>query len=424
MEAIVNYTGMKEKKPNMEKMEIKQPVKMAPHWKWLLFTAGVFFPVAIMLFLYNQNAAYIRFDFILAICGIMMLISSAVWWGAYWIFRSPLSSFAVCAIGWTACFSSSYIIMFIQLLYPLKHNGLLCVAAIAALLCLFAALQLRGRGGEGQAELFISVMVGVFLLISGFSSVRTAFAMRSGAFNAGQMPLKTEFVAAKTGANAPNVYWFHCDGMLGFSSMEKYFGDSQNEFLYALKDRGFAVNKTAMLEAGHITWIAIPALMCPYFYDQWLNTRLSSHEKAMQLRSRLLDYGGLLSSARFKNETINAFEAAGYATHTIATVDIYFYPTTDFFYYPSDDAGFVKLERKSIEDKIVQLTDYFQQRDFLIHFIPSLFVLFRYVDYIGISKNGTIMKPILTEEESHQDLYCQCSKIHIDWRYAAIHHCI
>lgn len=382
----------------MGKPEVKQPVKMASHWKWLLFADGACFPAVIMLFFYTKNAVYVRFDFVLAICGIMILISAAAWWGAYWIFRSPLSSFSVCVIGWTVCYASSYIIKFIQMLFPLRHNILLLLAAMAALISLFASLLLRGRGRDGRAALFVSVMVGILLLMNGFSAVRTALAIQLGTYNAGQATVKTEFVVTKQGADRPNVYWFHCDGMLGFASMEKYFGDPQVEFLQALADRGFAVNKDAMLESDKTTNIAVPALMCPYFYDQWLSGWMSSHERATQLSSSFSDKKRLMS-ARIENETIHAFESAGYTSHSIAMLAPYFFTTSNFFYCPSDNAGFTKLKKMSVEDALLSI-DYFQLNIFLRSFVPALGVLHHYVlDYQSIGKNKTIMGSVLTEEE-------------------------
>lgn len=387
----------------MGKPEVKQPVKMAAHWKWLLFAAGVFFPVAIMLFFYTRNAGYVRFDFVLAICGIMMLISAAAWWVAYWLFRSPLSSFSICVIGWMGCYVTSSIINFIQLLFPISHYRSLFKIAITALLALLAALLLRRRGVDGKAALFVSVMVGVLLLMNGLSSFRAAFAIQSDTNIAKKATVKTDFVVTKARAGTPNVYWFHCDGMLGFASMEKYFGDSQDEFLQALADRGFAVNKDAMLESGHTSAIAIPALMCPDSYDQWLGVSLSSHEKAMQFRSKIF-YNYRLSVARFNNETIRAFESAGYTSHIIAELSSYFYPTTDFFYFPSGYAAHTKLGEKNSELSLL-LIDYIQLEEFLNIFVPALGVLLPYVwDRSNIIKDETIMKPVLTEEELQHTL--------------------
>jgi hypothetical protein len=140
---------------------------------------------------------------------------------------------------------------------------------------------------------------------------------------------KSDFITDNT-LPSPNVYWILCDGMLGFDAMEKYFNNPQNELIGKLADRGFVINKSAMIETGHLTRIAIPTLMCPDYYDKYLDDILSNHDTAMELQE---SSDAKLYSARVNNETINAFNDKGYTTVAIALDDRYFLPTTDYFYY-------------------------------------------------------------------------------------------
>lgn len=85
-----------------------------------------------------------------------------------------------------------------------------------------------------------------------------------------------------------------------------------------------------MLESGHKTRIAIPALMCPDYHDKYLKEILESHDDAIKLS---MGSDRDLYNSRVYNETINAFDAKGYSTATISINGYYFFPTTDFFYF-------------------------------------------------------------------------------------------
>jgi hypothetical protein len=182
--------------------------------------------------------------------------------------------------------------------------------------------------------------------------------------------------------------------MLGFSAFEKYFGDSQEDFLEKLEKRDFSVNKQAMLESGHTSAVAIPALMCPGFYDKWLKEKLSCHEKAMQLSSKLSNIP-LFAAARLHNETIHAFKLAGYTSHTIAPLNVYFYPTTDYFYSPQGTI----INGVWTKNRLL-LIDYLQLQEFLRAFAFPLSILQYFMwDFNKIVDNQSYIPALLSETE-------------------------
>jgi len=117
--------------------------------------------------------------------------------------------------------------------------------------------------------------------------------------------------------------------MLGFDAMEKYFNEPQNKLTADLEDRGFTINKSAMLESGHSTRIAIPELMCPDYCDKYLAHILDNHKTAMQYREKK---NTDLFNASYYNETINAFNSKGYTTISMALDDVFF-SAVDISYY-------------------------------------------------------------------------------------------
>jgi len=64
---------------------------------------------------------------------------------------------------------------------------------------------------------------------------------------------KQTFDVSVTLEEQPNIYWFHCDGMLGFDSMSRFFGDGQEGFVRELEERGFYINREAAFWANHST---------------------------------------------------------------------------------------------------------------------------------------------------------------------------
>jgi hypothetical protein len=180
-------------------------------------------------------------------------------------------------------------------------------------------------------------LVVVFLILfnAGLSIIRTislGSSVTSGVY-------KTTFVLNNT-LPTPNIYWIHTDGMLGFDSMERFFGDEQEEFTQELESRGFWISREATLAVPPSTQIAIPALMSPHFYDRVMSWDLDpAYANQLPRNSDLFDNTNnrtainftSLRLAREKNETIMAFNAAGFNTSTIANIDIYFYPTVNQF---------------------------------------------------------------------------------------------
>lgn len=179
---------------------------MASHWKWMLFVAGTFFPVWILLFFYTQNAAYVRYDFIVFICGILILVSALVWGAAYAIFRSPTSSLSVCVIVWMAFYAGPQIVNYIHMYTSFRlQNAIFLFVGITALIAFLSARLLRNKG-NGKVAFFFIVMIGVLLVINIFFSIRAAYAIHSGTKHAAEDFIKKEFAVEKTKFKLPNIY--------------------------------------------------------------------------------------------------------------------------------------------------------------------------------------------------------------------------
>jgi Ca2+/Na+ antiporter len=167
---------------------------------------------------------------------------------------------------------------------------------------------------------------------------------------------KQDFTVNVVLGEQPNVYWIHADGMLGFDSMYRFFGEEQKEFAQELESRGFWINHTAYFDGGASTQHALPTLMSPFYFDRVQSWRFDpSYAEALPLNADLLQNPQLQFNvnefanriALQRNETIMAFQTAGYKTGTISNVvGISFYPMVDLYY----DFGNRLTSRMSIED--------------------------------------------------------------------------
>jgi hypothetical protein len=107
------------------------------------------------------------------------------------------------------------------------------------------------------------------------------------------------------------------DGMMGFDTVEYYFGDPQTSLKEQLAAREFVINTNARLEAGY-TEIAIPAMTSPTFYDSYLAnefvrvSQLTRNARQRALNAAMAKKGFSVYDIRSRNELLSAFSFAGY----------------------------------------------------------------------------------------------------------------
>ncbi|MBR1602459.1 MAG: hypothetical protein IJ667_03360, partial [Synergistaceae bacterium] len=135
--------------------------------------------------------------------------------------------------------------------------------------------------------------------------------------NNSQIPIKKNFNVNKK-LRSPNIYWIHPDGMLNFDAVAKYFNDNQEKFLSELKQRGFEINKGANFEAHHHTTCAIPVLMNPFSYENYIRGAISAADNIDMLNKYVLKI------LRVNSELQYAFKAKNYAVNVIGLYSFYY----------------------------------------------------------------------------------------------------
>lgn len=287
----------------------------------LPFLTAMFIPLYPMLYLYNKegNSQYLSLIQVLFVSLIFMLGSMLLFLISSRIFKSSHAAYLFCIVVWIGFFSYKQLYAALFSVTGRGRNLYLIFTYIVLYILLGALVYIISKIYNFKV---ISLFTGILLFILLLMNVGTIvynFSLRSQNEN---VVYKTSFVVDDTLAT-PNVYWIHCDGMLGFYSMEKYFGDPQDWFTEGLETRGFVINRDAQFDGRRTTLAALPTLMNPTYYDNWLSNVPASTDFS------LIAYS--LTAARQKSELLLAFNTK-YKTATIASLGSYFYPITDVFY--------------------------------------------------------------------------------------------
>ncbi|MCL2019403.1 MAG: hypothetical protein FWG70_06530 [Oscillospiraceae bacterium] len=310
------------------------------------FIASVLVPFYPLLYLYNQNAQYLSIFHVFISALIFALFMAAVFWVAKKFTGSPVGAMLFCILSWAVYFYAVKITPDIELR---KRYILLIIAALLIIALIVIKLTAKkinpfiSQTFKASIVAFIfSVAVSLVMFNAVLSVIR--YIELGSEKSIDKSVYKTVFTV-ESGLSAPNIYWFHTDGMLGFGAFEFFFGDEQEEFTRELENRGFWINRDAALNGGRSTQAALPALMSPHFYDRAMSWRFASEYARLIPQNQDLILNPekrtelnftSLRLAREKNELITAFGNAGYNTITISTLGIYFYPTGNKFYDYTD----------------------------------------------------------------------------------------
>jgi len=280
-----------------------------------------------MTYLFNRNAAYLSGEQVFMVGGLMMGLSLAAYIVFRWLLRSRLAGYLGCLTSWVVFFAFSALYeMLVEEKRLISASMYIRVYAAAGVLLLIVVLLLT-RKREGQAFCtFMLFFTSVLLVMNLVPAVRTTLTMREQDRAVDLTKVKTD-LSVDPATGMPNVYWFHLDGMLGLDAYSTWFGDDQSEFRAALENRGFSLNEKASFEANHATSVAVPALMCPDFYDNFMAETLLAGKDIGDVLNR-----SELLASRLHNETVRAFEARGYAATVIAPYSEYFTVLVNRYY--------------------------------------------------------------------------------------------
>ncbi len=300
-----------------------------------IFTAS-FFPVSIYVYFCARNIKELSAVFVLISSIVLFVLAFIAYFFSYVIIRRNFSAMIFCLLCWLGCYVYTLIWKLPYKIWPkaqkifgasefgwLKFNTLIVLMSAI----LFTVLTCKVRKKESIAKFILMVSL-ILLTMNGASVLINSFWGPS----ADEFELKTEFIK-EDGLAAPNIYWIHPDGMLGFDVFEKYYGDSQDAMLAELTDRGFEISQSANFESSHSTSVAIPVLTSPHAYDTWISQYTVSHEDAMKMHNKnIIKRMDLL---RQKAELQAAFDDRGYTVNTVGMYG-YYYPPDGGYIWPTE----------------------------------------------------------------------------------------
>lgn len=304
--------------------------------------ASALLPIVYLLFQFTQNSTEISFTLLLVLCGITALFSLLIFLLIYVATASSIISYLTNMLFNIYLFATGYILVALSSTSLTGANFSYQAHLITAGFCctgMFILLLCKKKLPDSSMFSIIATVFTALLLV--FNLTPSLELWRQQNIGNNQEYVKTDFkIGTQNAGEKPNVYWIHCDGMLGFESFEKYFGDDQAQFKESLTERGFVLNENATLLAGHSTTSCVPALMCPEFFDRYLSGLLAgaTSEDARTLIAET-DVQKLLSIEQENNEVTNAFDQAGYTTYTVASAYWSIYPRITDYYYLMDSKG-------------------------------------------------------------------------------------
>ena len=370
---------------------MKDNLYIAQYHKNILFYLAAFLlPNIFLFFLFNSNKILNHLVFghfvvlglilsILSICilifyrkitntiegALVILLAS---WVFFWLFE-PIRS------------------IFITYSAPLRSMAVLASLAgvIVAQLWLFRKYNLVLRKFR-RAFLSLAIIINALFVYNFAPALYTEVLVLLANPPPAEQPwrIKRDFVVDDSLPN-PDIYWFHMDAMMGFSAMEKYFGDSLDELRAELIKRGFVINYDAKLRAG-ATLLAVPALLSPEFFDSYLSYRLAEVVDMLRIprleelmRRFQLDRLNLYEDVEPYHEFFHAFMAAGYTTVIISPFYSLGLRPIDRFYARCDRYPLIiKSENKrrinvlgikNLTQLIISTTPFFHFGDFITEWI-------------------------------------------------------
>ena len=284
---------------------------------WEKFICGLAVSIfAAVLFVYfcAQNTGEITLRVTRNLSLVLFAIAAVTYMLSLIIFRRALTALVFCVVCWLGFYLAPLMRDFIVEYWPFKRGRIIFLTIAILFVAYVAAVVFRKFHLTLHAiYLFMGVLGVIFAINLGiliYASTQEKTAQKD------LVPVKRDFyVDEKT--KSPNIYWIHPDGMLGINAVKKYFGEDQSEFLDALRARGFMLNPDANFEARHRTANAVPILMNPYSYDEWISKVITPIEKPINSYN--------FTYLRMNSELQYALLSKNYALNIVAFYG-YYYP--------------------------------------------------------------------------------------------------
>jgi len=289
----------------------------------LYYAASFLLPGVFLFFLYTQNVAanFLRLEHALIVAAILGLAGLVGFVLLRLISKNKGMAIALSAFVWI------FFWFFEGIAAPLNAVGRLAAIVVVAVVVLGAALTTRLiKINLSKIQIVFTALAGVICLLFVINFGGAIWAGRSGPAPDMQFENSTEptfYVRRDFYVSphlpTPDVYWIHLDGMVSLSTFERFWGENQDHVRHELASRGFVIDEGAYLRNAAGTHVAVPMLLSPAFYDNYLGIILNALDEGFgedvrwQLNAILAaDEVCLYYDVATHFELLNAFLAAGY----------------------------------------------------------------------------------------------------------------
>ena len=223
------------------------------------------------------------------------------------------------------------VMCFISFFYFFKFNLISFLLFIVFVLILIINFK---KFIKFKLDTFVGLFSFVTIILFSFSFIMASFnccynLIRSKSFD------NSIDINVSEDRESPNIYYIHCDGMMGISAIEKYFNYNDVYLTNYFRNNDYFLNEDASFVNGRKTQRSLVALFNPYYYDNFYGDYLSELEDVYMDRRSNTSFNVSyyeLEDKRLNNELFRAFESKGYTTIGIGEFNQYTSFDTDYYY--------------------------------------------------------------------------------------------
>ena len=292
------------------------------HNNKLLFIVPNLIYASMLLYYYNSNSSYdnmmeVSFREVILLLVIFFVITCFVYFLLSKVFKNMQKVFCI--------------MLFIVCFYFFKFTLIQFLLFIMFILILIIDFKKLIRFKLDSIVVIAFFIIFVFFSFSFVSAVYnfSVSIIKSRSYNN-----KIEF-KVDDNKDSPNIYYIHCDGMMGISAMRKYFYYNNTYFTNYLNDNDYYINENASFINGHKTQRSLVALFNPNYYDKFYKKYLSELENVYLGKSNDISFNvGYyeLEDKRLDNELFRALKKKDYTTVGIGEYNQYTSLDTDYYY--------------------------------------------------------------------------------------------
>ena len=236
---------------------------------------------------------------------------------------------------------------FISMFYFVRFNLVLFLLFIVMVLILIIDFKklIKFKLDDGVCIIsFIIIFLFLFNFFTSFSNVMYMVVNSKSYDNKIDVNIDDDL-------ETPNIYYIHCDAMMGLDAMKKYFNHDDGFLSNYFVRNDYYLNKDASLVTGHNTQRTLVALFNPNYYDEFYKDYVLDLEKVyLEKKDKtdfVVDYYEL-EDKRLNNELFKSLEEKGYDTVAIAEYNAYTSLDVDYYYdyyYYDDHVRYIEEDR-------------------------------------------------------------------------------